>query len=506
MKRGRLLGLPLACTAGLALLGCGRMGFDEDRALPGEPPATLKLAYPAPGTYHAILNETALQLAPALAEGVKTFTISPAPPQGVTFDAATGALRGIPSEVSDRKRYVVTGHGAEAEVSAAFYLTALPGWKVTAMSDWADDNNGMGTCLATMAGGCTLRAAVQTASVAGGKRLLLLPEGTLTVSAEINGLEADLVIAGAGLGKTLIKAAAPRPGHRMMSVPAGRLVRLENATFQDFGPVDGGVVQVNRGRLEAYRVEFSRNASNSTGGVMCVDEGGQAHLEEVTFLDNEAVLNEGRGGALNASSPGTKITVVRSTAMHNRAIFGSFAWADSSATIELVNSTVASNVATEAAALAAYQAGIVVRSSTITGNTTPGNVTAALGIGLGVSSITLANTIVADNLSTADGAQRNCAVESSDASLISLGGNLFSNDADGCKLLMADRPRELNANLLLDVAARDNGGPTWTVALKAGSAAIDHGLGEHCPEEDQRGVKRTRGAADTCDAGAFELE
>ena len=46
----------------------------------------------------------------------------------------------------------------------------------------------------------------------------------------------------------------------------------------------------------------------------------------------------------------------------------------------------------------------------------------------------------------------------------------------------------------------DNGGPTDTIALMAGSPAIDAGAA--CPATDQRGLTRAQGT--TCDAGAFE--
>ena len=51
---------------------------------------------------------------------------------------------------------------------------------------------------------------------------------------------------------------------------------------------------------------------------------------------------------------------------------------------------------------------------------------------------------------------------------------------------------------------RDNGGPTWTLALGSGSAAIDRvpRKGADCPATDQRGVGRPQGRA--CDIGAFE--
>jgi Ca2+-binding RTX toxin-like protein len=50
----------------------------------------------------------------------------------------------------------------------------------------------------------------------------------------------------------------------------------------------------------------------------------------------------------------------------------------------------------------------------------------------------------------------------------------------------------------------DNGGPTDTQALLAGSAAIDAASGCPPPSADQRGLPRPQGAA--CDAGAFEVQ
>jgi hypothetical protein len=52
--------------------------------------------------------------------------------------------------------------------------------------------------------------------------------------------------------------------------------------------------------------------------------------------------------------------------------------------------------------------------------------------------------------------------------------------------------------LLLPLA--DNGGPTETMALQAGSPAID--LSDDCPATDQRGEPRVG----RCDSGAFELQ
>jgi hypothetical protein len=54
------------------------------------------------------------------------------------------------------------------------------------------------------------------------------------------------------------------------------------------------------------------------------------------------------------------------------------------------------------------------------------------------------------------------------------------------------------------VALSDNGGPTSTMRLPAGSPAIDAvpSVNAGCPSTDQRGIARPQGAA--CDAGAYE--
>ena len=54
---------------------------------------------------------------------------------------------------------------------------------------------------------------------------------------------------------------------------------------------------------------------------------------------------------------------------------------------------------------------------------------------------------------------------------------------------------------------QDNGGPTETMALGVGSAAIDQvpATGANCPATDQRGVKRPQPAGGRCDIGAYEF-
>jgi hypothetical protein len=51
---------------------------------------------------------------------------------------------------------------------------------------------------------------------------------------------------------------------------------------------------------------------------------------------------------------------------------------------------------------------------------------------------------------------------------------------------------------------RDNGGPTGTLALGAGSQAIDRIPAARCPKMDQRGKHRPDHHERKCDIGAYE--
>jgi hypothetical protein len=152
----------------------------------------------------------------------------------------------------------------------------------------------------------------------------------------------------------------------------------------------------------------------------------------------------------------------------------------------LTNTTVSGNTAQRAGG-GIYNAGaLTVTSSTVSNNTASS--------GGGISSFTrygdiglanLKNSIVADN------GVDNCAGSTS-----SSGFNL-SNDFS-CNLTGMGDLVVVDAMLF---PLQDNGGPTETHALLAGSPAIDAG-GPDCPPTDQRGVPRPLGA---CDIGAFEL-
>lgn len=159
-------------------------------------------------------------------------------------------------------------------------------------------------------------------------------------------------------------------------------------------------------------------------------------------------------------------------------------------------------VCDEAHLLAAEGGVVTVSNSTFSGNDSDGihipqnaattviNSTLAgnqVGIASFSGSVILRNTIIANSISG-----NNCT-----GTLIDGGGNLSYPDST-CP--------GINADPLLGLL-QDNGGPTWTMALIPGSAALDTGDDAICAAPpvnnlDQRGVIRPQGAH--CDIGAFE--
>lgn len=110
------------------------------------------------------------------------------------------------------------------------------------------------------------------------------------------------------------------------------------------------------------------------------------------------------------------------------------------------------------------------------------------------SELAFSNSIFAGN-SAGTGLGPDCF---NDSSMTAAGANLIQDPTD-C-VIGGDDP--LTGNPLLDTALADNGGPTQTVALLAGSQAINAGNNDTCEPTDQRGTVRPQGP--DCDLGAFE--
>jgi hypothetical protein len=120
-----------------------------------------------------------------------------------------------------------------------------------------------------------------------------------------------------------------------------------------------------------------------------------------------------------------------------------------------------------------------------------------VGVGGGISNASLLNarnTIVAGN--SADLSY------DFDGALTSLGHNLIGNTTGGSGYAASDLQ---NVNPLLG-PLQNNGGPTQTMALLAGSPAIDAGDNTGAPAFDQRGPGFARIVNGIIDIGAFEVQ
>ncbi|MDX6642906.1 MAG: hypothetical protein QOD76_868 [Solirubrobacteraceae bacterium] len=247
----------------------------------------------------------------------------------------------------------------------------------------------------------------------------------------------------------------------------------------------------------------SNNAAPAAqGGGVLVRGGGTLTLSSSTVTGNVASgsATDGSGGGIyNAGTLEARgVTIAGNLATSAPAVaIGVGGGIDNEGQLTLVNSTLASNTA--GGALVLGQGGGLAtgagHTSTLTNVTVTGNQTGLGGVGPNVltngsGTARLHNTIVAGGGGVS---AANCSGPTQ-----STGNNL--EDGNTCGFGSAgDRP---GTDPQLGPLA-NNGGPTDTRALLAGSPAIDGGSNSECPPTDQRGLPRPQGPS--CDIGAYEL-
>jgi beta-glucanase (GH16 family) len=338
---------------------------------------------------------------------------------------------------------------------------------------------------------------------------LIADGGTITFDPSLAGGTIALTSGQLNIDRSVTIDASAVPGlvvsgsnsSRVVQVAAGATVSMNDVVVTDGvgAPQGGGIL--NYGTLSLDRVVVTGNTESSAGpasfdlggGGIYNGDGAVLSLTDSTVSDNTSLNQPGGGvyGFFNSS-----ITVVRSTISGNVSgdVAGGFRTLGD---LTVVNSTVSGNVSTawHGGGMFLTDGNVSILNSTIVNNSAPGGTAGGLMVatfGAPVT-VTLQNTVVANNGSY------NCQVEGDPAVavLASLGNNVFTDSSCGSEA--SDQIVD-PADLGLDTLA-DNGGPTLTHALLAGSPAIDAANPAMCPATDQRGVARDA----ACDVGAFEF-
>jgi uncharacterized repeat protein (TIGR01451 family)/CSLREA domain-containing protein len=335
---------------------------------------------------------------------------------------------------------------------------------VTSIDDAVDVTPGDGIC-ADASGNCTLRAAIQEANQLAGADTITLPAGRFQLALPGPGEEAaatgdlditsDLIITGSGATSTVIDGGGLdrvfdiAPNGVPVSVTINSLAIQNGLT----SGAPGGAIRVNLGTVVLNDCSLNGNDTDANGGA--INNAGNLTLNRCTLSANTASGNG--GGLYNAAT----------VALNNTTLSGNSATSlggglYNATTVSALHATIALNSATSGGGL--YNAG----------------------------SATLKSTLLDANTGS------NCS-----GTVSSNGNNLDS----GTSCVFSAASDQSNVNPMLGDLT-DNGGPTATHALSAGSPAIDKADNTGCPATDQRGVVRpVDGDGDTvavCDIGAFE--
>lgn len=275
-------------------------------------------------------------------------------------------------------------------------------------------------------------------------------------------------------------------------------VTITNSTFA-LNNATGGNAGDSFGP-DCFGAHQSGDGGAARGGAILAD-GGSVTINTATFASNSAKGGHGGdGGKTNGGSPCAQTSHGAGGLAHGGAITNTNA-----ATLNIKHATISLNNA-QAGNTGVNQAGANLPPR-LRAEGTGG------GIRVGSASVTLENTIIAGNTAAnglGDPAGAPIAGPNVDGTVTSNGHNLLgvATEAAG----FGGPGDKINANAML-AALANNGGPTETMALQVGSAAIDAGVAASATT-DQRGLPRTFNdpavanapTSDGTDIGAFERQ
>lgn len=415
--------------------------------------------------------------------------------------------------------------------------SAVTTFSVNDTADLVDDNLADGICH-TAQSTCSLRAAIMQANHTADESKIVLASGVFGPSIPAAGDDgedtgdfnvtasdsvAPLTIVGLGIGSTAANAGT---GSRVLHVESGRSVRIVGMNITGGRALSGqGGAILNEGTLELDDCIVQGSAASIGGGIFnagtltlqrsrVTGNGGQgggiANVATLLLVDSRVDNNNGHisGGIWSHDGEASlaSVTAIRSEFSANSGDVGAFCC---SGDLVLVNSTVAGNVTNSvggginfsaesgrANAAAIYNTSIVDNTASIAG--------AGIAIGTGATFTTI-NSLIARN-------ERDDGAFAQDCSGVieAEGRNLFGS-IDGCAISGDAASFGLLDSLDSLGTLANNGGPTRTIALLAGSSAIDGGDPAGCRDDtgallttDQRGFLHPPGTP--CDVGAYELD
>jgi parallel beta-helix repeat protein len=462
----------------------------------------------------------------------------------------------------------VVGNGTPASCTEAALETALAGGgnvgfncgsspttilvtreKVIAANTVIDGSTN-GKNLITLSGGGKARIFSTKNNVELTVRNLTVANGFTTNDggAIYNGFRGKLTINNCKFNNNVSTKAGEFSGGGAIATQSESTIIIRNSTFTGNKAGNGGAINNVLSDLEVTNSTFTgnqsvRSGSGGGGGAIYIDgakaNNGKIIIRASTFTNNTAVFqggaifnqlyntstttiqnstlsgnrvtgtgNQGFGGGIFASSnsPNGVLTVANTTLSGNTASNqGGGLWSGNNATVTIINSTVFGNQAVSADGKGGLGGGIMRANGNIniTNSTIAGNSAGFQGGGIvGGTATKVTNVIIANNIAKNGG--NNWNIKNNCFDPLSNGGNNLQfaptnpNDKE-CGAGIT------TANPLLGSLANNGGsGSTQTLALLAGSPAINAGNNSVCPKTDQRGVARPQGGV--CDIGAYEAK